>query len=550
MIVGDEACPSCREKGGDRTGNHLMIFESGNKYCNRCGYRETDAAPSQEDYELSYMKVEEVAALPTFGIPHKLINAETAKYYGIRTSFDGRGEADGFYYPHTVKGEVTGFKHKTYPVKGFYSVGDCKDGELFGQTMVKAGGKFLIITEGEDDCGAVYQTLREGSNIEGWQPPVVSLSHGAGSAVRDIARNIEYVTSFGKIILAFDMDEPGRDAVKAVCPLLPPGTIYIATYGLKDASEMVVEGRASELKWDILKHAQKHQPDGIIDGRDTWERYKHSTSVDCIPYPSDWTVLNKKTYGFRAGSIITITSGTGVGKTQFLRELKYHIWRTTDWKIGDISLEEDVGDTVGGLMSLHCNKRLHLPHIQIDEDAERAIHSELFDDSRWDFYDHFGGMDDSSLFNKIRYMGATGHKAIFLDHLSIVVSEFAADGDERQRIDTVMTKLAKIAKELELAIFIVVHLRKEGSGRSFERGHIPSLDDLRGSGSLKQLSWDVIALSRDQQHYDPHCRNISLLTVLKCRFSGDTGEADCLLYDTETGRMNKVDKPHNYDPKG
>jgi hypothetical protein len=59
-------------------------------------------------------------------------------------------------------------------------------------------------------------------------------------------------------------------------------------------------------------------------------------------------------------------------------------------------------------------------------------------------------MDDASLFNKLRYFGATGHRAIFLDHLSIVVSEYAAEGNERERIDTVMTKLAKLAKELKL----------------------------------------------------------------------------------------------------
>ena len=158
-------------------------------------------------------------------------------------------------------------------------------------------------------------------------------------------------------------------------------------------------------------------------------------------------------------------------------------------------------------------------------------------------------MDDQSLFNKIRYLGATGHQVIFLDHLSIIVSEFAADGDERQRIDTVMTKLAKIAKELNLAIFIIVHLRKESSGRSFERGATPSLDDLRGSGTLKQLSWDVVSLSRDQQHYDPVCRNTCKVTVLKCRFSGRTGDADYLMFSEATGRMQTISKPRHYDPE-
>jgi len=109
-----------------------------------------------------------------------------------------------------------------------------------------------------------------------------------------------------------------------------------------------------------------------------------------------------------------------------------------------------------------------------------------------------------------------------------------------------MTKLAKLAKELEIVIFLVVHLRKEGSGKSFEQGATPSLDDLRGSGSLKQLSWDVLALSRNQQHFDPICRNTTQLTVLKCRFTGRTGPADYLRFDVDTGRMEQVAEPANY----
>jgi len=198
-------------------------------------------------------------------------------------------------------------------------------------------------------------------------------------------------------------------------------------------------------------------------------------------------------------------------------------------------------------MSLHMGQRLHLPDVSVDEQHEHDVHTQLFGDGRFSFYDHFGGMDDDNLFSKLRYFGATGHKAIFLDHLSIIVSEYAAQGGERERIDTIMTKLAKLAKELNVAIFIIVHLRKESGGVSFENGAVPTLDDLRGSGSLKQLSWDVLALSRNGQHYDKVCRNITKTTVLKCRFSGRTGTADYLRFDETTGRMVGVTPPSNYE---
>ena len=112
-----------------------------------------------------------------------------------------------------------------------------------------------------------------------------------------------------------------------------------------------------------------------------------------------------------------------------------------------------------------------------------------------------------------------------------------------------MTKLAKLCKELQLVIFLVVHLKKAPFGNSFEQGFVPSLDDLRGSGSLKQLSWDVIALSRNQQHDDPFCANTTRITVLKCRFTGRTGESDYLNFNDQSGRMRRVSKPRNYEPE-
>jgi twinkle protein len=544
-IVRDEPCPRCRERGRDKTGNHLIVFDNGDKFCNRCKYREKGGMAIELNTESSYLSFEEAGALPVFGIPGKGIGRDACDAYGVRTEFDGTGEPCRFWYPHHSSAGCTGYKGKSTS-KQWTVVGNTRDGLLFGQHHIKPNGNLLILTEGEDDCLAVWQCLREHSTLEGWTPSVVSISHGASGAAGDVARNLEFVDSFKKIVICFDNDEAGKAATDAVAQMFP-GKAHVAKLALKDANEMLLAGKGEELKWDILKHARKYQPDGIINGADTWDRYVNASSQDCYNYPETWIELNRMTYGYRLGSLVTITSGTGVGKTQLMRELKYHVWESTNFGIADISLEEDVGDSVSGLMSLHMGQRLHLPDIPASELDERAAHDALFSDGRFMFYDHFGGMDDSNLLGKIRYFAACGCQAIFLDHLSIVISEYAAEGNERERIDTVMTKLAKIAKELNVVIFIVVHLRKVGGGESFEQGAVPSLDDLRGSGSLKQLSWDVLALSRNQQHPDLYCRNVSRLTVLKCRFSGRTGPADYIYFDQTTGRMKGVAKPANYD---
>ena len=196
--------------------------------------------------------------------------------------------------------------------------------------------------------------------------------------------------------------------------------------------------------------------------------------------------MNEKTYGYRFGSVVTVTSGSGMGKTQFIREVMYDVLKTTEEKIAYIALEEDVGDTIEGLMALHLNKRINLPDVKVSEQEERDAFNELFGSGRVELYDHFGGMDDSDLFSRIKYFNTyLGCRVFALDHLSIVISETADEGDERRRIDAVMTKLAKIAKSLDIVIFLVVHLRKAQQGKSFEEGHVPTSDDLRGSGSIQ-----------------------------------------------------------------
>lgn len=491
--------------------------------------------------------IDECLLHPIMEIKDRRLSRATCERYGVRVGVDTRDGVTPVYhlYPYYELNEIVGYKVRNVADKSFHSIGNSASSLLFGSNVINPSGKKLFITEGELDALSLYQILKENSSYD-WEPQVVSLPNGAKSAVKAISENFDLLNSYEQIILVFDNDRPGREAALAVCKILA-GKVYTVKYSNKDPNDALVTGNGNDLKWACLTGTKKYQPDGIVNGKDCWDRYKHSSNTESLPYPESMTILNSKTYGVRPGSIVTVTSGSGCGKTQFLRELKYHYFLTTDFKIADISLEEDVGDTIGGMLSLRLNKRIQLPDVNVTEEEERQAFKDIYESGRFEIYDFFGGMDDDTLFSKLRYLIYSGCKMLFLDHLSIIVSEYASEGGERERIDTIMTKLAKLVKETGAIIFLVVHLKKSDSSRTtFEQGAIPSLDDLRGSGAIKQLSWDVIGLSRNQQHPSRMCSNTSLLTVLKCRFTGRTGQADFLYFDDTTGRMIKTEQPLGY----
>jgi twinkle protein len=153
------------------------------------------------------------------------------------------------------------------------------------------------------------------------------------------------------------------------------------------------------------------------------------------------------------------------------------------------------------------------------------------------FYDHFGSLDSKNLLAKLRYFAVVCKvDFIILDHISIVTSgiESSSEG-ERKDIDILMTRLRSLAEETGVGIVAIVHLKRV-TGKDFNEGAQVALSDLRGSGSLEQLSDNVLSLERDQQA-EPEKQTQMLARILKCRELGETGEADLLNYNRTTGRI-------------
>ena len=131
---------------------------------------------------------------------------------------------------------------------------------------------------------------------------------------------------------------------------------------------------------------------------------------------------------------------------------------------------------------------------------------------------------------------------IILDHITIAVSEGNDGLTGNEAVDKMMSDLLKLVKGFPIWLGIISHLRKTGSGgKSFEEGHMASMDDIKGSGSIKQISFDIIAFSRNMVAENNEERNTIRFRVLKARFTGYTGDAGAARYDPSTKRLKRAD---------
>lgn len=437
-------------------------------------------------------------------------------------------------------------QHLRFANKDFIWNGDFAKVELYGQHLYGAGGKRLIITEGEIDCLTIAQCF----NLT-W--PVVSIPSGANSAKKAIVRHLEYCESFDSVVLAFDDDKAGREAIQQVAPLFTPGKVKIMKYsGYKDANELFTKLGQKPVVNEVF-NANIYRPDGIINANTLWEEVKAPLAVGVeLPYP----ILNKMLYGHRDGEITMLTAGSGLGKSTLAHEIGYHLLMEHVRNLGVMALEEPVRKATERYMSIDLNKPLHLSREGIDESVLAESFKRVTHHDRLWLYDHFGSTDIDNLLAKVRYMVVgLGVQTIILDHISIVVSglDEGLGTSERKMIDILMTKLRSLVNETNCSIIAVVHLKRiDSNGKSWNEGKPVTLTALRGSASLEQLSDNVISVERNQQAEEN--ANQALLRVLKCRHSGITGKADLIEYNIKTGRLLPVNpfgglqiKEENFD---
>ena len=511
-----EPCPGCNSSDG------LARYKDGSAHCFACkNYNERSGSEAVEQVEQTPKDWTPIVG-EYVDLPKRGLTKATLSHWRYEVG-DGCQIAN-YYDPSTRELVCQKIRRagKQFSVNGMG-----KHPPFYGQWLWP-GGKYLTITEGEIDALSMSQAFEHK-----W--PVVSLPNGAQSAATAVADHYEWLDRFERIILMFDQDKPGREAVETIAPLLPPGKACIATLPEKDANDVLLKhGHGALVKAFWAGTDNLWRPDGIVEGSEfTVERVMQG-AVTGFPLP--WPRLQEKVLGTRKGELTLWTAGSGIGKSTVVREIAYDLHENHGAYIGNVFLEENNVKTAQAYVAIDNNiplGKLRFQPTLLTEEQWSGSLKRVVNKGMW-FYNHFGSLESKNLITKLRYL-ATVCKVDFvmLDHVSIVTSglESSKEG-ERKDIDILMTRLRSLIEETGIGVVAIVHLKR--TDKDFNAGDQVSLSDLRGSASLEQLSDNVYALERDQQGSKP---TLSRIRVLKCRELGETGEADTLNYNRETGRL-------------
>lgn len=526
VVKTHQPCPDCG-------GHDPLTIYTDHTYCFSCNTRHWNDGRTEVDREPFEDRLERTEEGKIREIPERCISEETCKKFGVRTLVKDHRIQKHFYPYFNQAGEKVAEKTRIVDSKQFFWRGSQDGLQLFGAQCQPRSGRFVVVLEGCVDTLSMWQVL-------GGRYTCVGLPNGCKS-FKALKENYQYLDGFDNIVLCLDGDKPGRESVEKAVQFLPQRKVLVMSLpeDMKDPNEFLKAGKVQELV-NYFWRATPYTPKDIVNMSQMFDRLKEfHKEHPCTPTP--WTGLNDMIHGTMPGQLVVVTGGSGVAKSTFLRWWLQHLVKTTQFRIGAMFFEELPEETTMSLMSIEANKNLKVPEIwnSCTEEEVKRYFTTCSVDNRVDLYETFGDMSVEHVCNRIRYMVlARDCKIIFADHLSFLTD---STDNPRMAMNKLCNNLHSLCVELGITIIAACHLRKSPNQvKTHEEGNKVTLDDLKESSCIKQLSDTVISIERNCQATDPVVANTSYLRVLKNRAFGTKGICTAVYYNKDTTHLEEV----------
>jgi len=223
------------------------------------------------------------------------------------------------------------------------------------------------------------------------------------------------------------------------------------------------------------------------------ERYKNRGGLTGIP--SGIAELDRMTNGFQNSNLIIIGARPSIGKTAIAVNMMEHIAIEKNIPCGFFSLEMPDSQIVERLVSMEGRidsfkiktGNLAMPDL-------KKLHSsfgKLFEGPLYVVDQPNMKLMDLKAMAR-RMVKENGVKIIFIDYMGLITPENRQSPGYEQ-MSLVSKTLKTLARELEIPVVALVQLNRDAEGQE------PSLNQIRGSGSIEQDADVVMFLHRDRK---------------------------------------------------
>ena len=227
------------------------------------------------------------------------------------------------------------------------------------------------------------------------------------------------------------------------------------------------------------------------------------------------------------GKLTVFQAPEGVGKSEFMRLLEHNML-LQDKRIAIMHLEESQQRALLGLVSYHMGTNVTRKTLITPEQEPQVIKhlTDLGDNDNLMMFQLNESDDPNSLLDKIRYL-VVGCKVdyVFFEPIQDLAYFRHDDGSVEQFLSSIATKLATLARDLNVGIITVAHENDDGKTRD--------------SRMISKRAAVVIQLKRDIMAEDETTKNTTELLVIKNRPTSTTGHGGFLRFNPKTFNLEE-----------
>lgn len=493
---------------------------------------------------------------------YKVLHYQTANVYAsrllarpdlVKYITENRGIAEGVFKKFRVgfgvnemisipiyeNGALVNIRYRRDPKNDIQNIGakyaveaGCKSA-IFNGDILNPSLDSVIITEGEFDAMVLISNGFENT---------VSVTLGAGGFPQAWLSKFQGIK---KIYLCYDNDESGLKGMDMAAKELGKDRCFIiklpkVDFRKKtDVTQYFVEDLATEQDFKSL--LDKAEPVELKAG----ELIKHISEFndplrkkllegDYFGQRTGFNSLDDIMGGLRKGRLIVLSGLTNSGKTSFSLNIGLNL-ADNKLPIYFFSLEMPPIDIAKKVLMLKAKlTNTHLKDLDDNSPLLPSIDSTLatFKDLPVYLYAGHGEVTYKTLEDSSKKaVKDFGVQCIIIDHLHYFVKNHLNVTQETAKL---VRDIKQLAMSLDIPVILLCHLNRGGRTKQRKGIYIPSLADLRDSGSIEQDADQVLFVCRDSESELEEDRQKTILKLAKNR-DGGAGRGVSMIFDESIG---------------